>query len=67
MSLLATSQLYESEPFYVLTQPQFLNGVCLLETTLSPEVLLEGLNIPHPLIQEREKISQKSKTSNRDV
>ncbi|RPB26036.1 Dihydropteroate synthase [Terfezia boudieri ATCC MYA-4762] len=38
-----TSSLYESKPMYVLEQPEFLNGVCEIETTLSPMDLLKEL------------------------
>ncbi|KAL7275892.1 trifunctional dihydropteroate synthetase [Rhizina undulata] len=38
-----TSSLYQSAPMYVLDQPTFLNGVCQVETTLSPYDLLDEL------------------------
>ena len=39
----STSFLYESSPMYYLEQDTFLNGVCLLQTTHSPEELLAEL------------------------
>ena len=42
-SLLAVSPLYETDPVGLEDQPAFLNAVVLLDTTLEPEALLEGL------------------------
>eukprot|EP01036_Dinobryon_divergens_P031222 gene31222-40587_t len=39
----STSLLYESSPMYYLEQNSFLNGVCSLQTTHSPEDLLTEL------------------------
>ncbi|KAL8818205.1 MAG: hypothetical protein Q9191_007990 [Dirinaria sp. TL-2023a] len=38
--VLRTSHLYETEPMYVEDQDKFLNGVCQVETNLSPTDLL---------------------------
>ncbi|KAI5795485.1 Dihydropteroate synthase-like protein [Peziza echinospora] len=38
-----TSSLYESKPMYVLDQPNFLNGVCEVETKLEPLEFLKEL------------------------
>ncbi|KAF8455029.1 Dihydropteroate synthase-like protein [Kalaharituber pfeilii] len=38
-----SSSLYESKPMYYLDQPEFLNGVCEIETKLSPMSLLKEL------------------------
>ncbi|KAI9355941.1 Dihydropteroate synthase-like protein [Zopfochytrium polystomum] len=42
-SLLDTSFLYETRPMYVLDQPNFLNAVCKVSTSLAPEALLHLL------------------------
>ena len=39
----AVSQLHETRPVGVVDQPDFLNGVARVETTLSARELLEGL------------------------
>ncbi|KAJ5112394.1 hypothetical protein N7532_000439 [Penicillium argentinense] len=38
-----TSSLFETTPMYVLDQGTFINGVCEIETTLSPMELLDAL------------------------
>lgn len=40
ISVVNTSQLYESDPMYVTDQPHFLNAVCCVLTTLPPHRLL---------------------------
>ncbi|KZZ89291.1 7,8-Dihydro-6-hydroxymethylpterin-pyrophosphokinase, HPPK [Ascosphaera apis ARSEF 7405] len=41
--VLRTSSLYETAPMYVTDQDVFLNGICEVETTLSPIELLDAL------------------------
>lgn len=41
--LLKASSLYRTAPVGIHNQPDFINAVALLETTLAPEVLLEAL------------------------
>lgn len=41
--VLATSSLRWTEPWGYADQPRFLNGACVLETTLGPEELLGAL------------------------
>jgi 2-amino-4-hydroxy-6-hydroxymethyldihydropteridine diphosphokinase len=41
--VLATSALRWTEPWGYAEQPRFLNGACVLETTLRPEALLAVL------------------------
>jgi 2-amino-4-hydroxy-6-hydroxymethyldihydropteridine diphosphokinase len=43
LEVLAVSPLYETEPWGVLDQPRFLNGVCVIETLCPPPVLLDAL------------------------
>ena len=43
VELLAVSELRETEPVDVVDQPSFVNGACLVETTLTPRALLEAL------------------------
>ncbi len=40
-SLIALSSVYETEPWGYASQPAFFNMACLLETSLSPQGLLE--------------------------
>ena len=40
-SLIALSSVYETKPWGYASQPAFLNVACLLETSLSPQDLLE--------------------------
>ena len=40
-SLIALSSVYETEPWGYASQPTFFNMACLLETSLSPQCLLE--------------------------
>ena len=40
-SLIALSSVYEAEPWGYASQPTFFNMACLLETSLSPQDLLE--------------------------
>ena len=42
-AVLATSSLYETEPWGVIDQPCFLNAACLIETLLEPLELLRTL------------------------
>ena len=42
-SLLAVSTVYETEPDGLVAETDFLNAACAVETTLSPEALLELL------------------------
>lgn len=42
-ALLMTSRLYRTPPWGVLAQPDFVNAVALLSTTLSPRGLLDHL------------------------
>jgi len=42
-AVLAASPLYETDPVGLEEQPAFLNAVVLLDTTLEPEALLDGL------------------------
>jgi 2-amino-4-hydroxy-6-hydroxymethyldihydropteridine diphosphokinase len=41
--VIAVSSFYETEPVGYLDQPSFLNGACVLETSLPPLELLRGL------------------------
>lgn len=41
--IVATSGLWETKAMYVENQPEFLNGVCKIETTLHPMPLLDRL------------------------
>jgi len=43
VELLGVSELRETDPVGMLDQPQFLNGACLVHTTLSPQALLGAL------------------------
>ncbi|CAK4030815.1 folic acid synthesis [Lecanosticta acicola] len=43
MQILRTSPLYETEPMYVEEQESFLNGVCMISTSLAPNELLDRL------------------------
>ncbi|KAF2637594.1 folic acid synthesis protein-like protein [Massarina eburnea CBS 473.64] len=43
MRVLRTSSLWETDAMYVLDQEKFLNGVCEIETSLSPFRLLDQL------------------------
>jgi 2-amino-4-hydroxy-6-hydroxymethyldihydropteridine diphosphokinase len=43
VSVVAVSELRETEPVGVVDQPPFLNGAVAVETELSPRVLLERL------------------------
>lgn len=38
-----TSFLYETQPMYVLDQPKFINGACLISTSMEPQALLDLL------------------------
>ena len=42
-AVLAVSPVYETDPVGYEDQPAFLNAVVLLDTTLEPEALLDGL------------------------
>jgi 2-amino-4-hydroxy-6-hydroxymethyldihydropteridine diphosphokinase len=41
--LLARSKLYRTKPVGYLEQPDFVNAMALVETTLAPRALLDGL------------------------
>jgi len=41
--VIRTSSLYRTAPLGITTQPEFINAVAALETTLAPESLLEAL------------------------
>ena len=41
--LISSSSLYASKPLGPQDQPDFVNAVCLIETNLSPDVLLKAL------------------------
>ncbi|KIY67481.1 Dihydropteroate synthase [Cylindrobasidium torrendii FP15055 ss-10] len=43
VSVVNTSFLYESAPMYVEDQPKFINGACMIETSLNPKDLLQLL------------------------
>jgi 2-amino-4-hydroxy-6-hydroxymethyldihydropteridine diphosphokinase len=43
ISVLAVSSLRETDPVGYLDQPRFLNGACLIDTSLSPRELLDRL------------------------
>ncbi|KRU31514.1 2-amino-4-hydroxy-6-hydroxymethyldihydropteridine diphosphokinase [Clostridium botulinum] len=43
MKILKVSPIYETEPYGVLDQDSFLNGVVKIETNLSPEDLIKEL------------------------
>jgi len=52
--LLAQSSLYRSAPVGYLDQPDFMNAVAKIETTLTPQALLQGLlQIEHQHGRER--------------
>jgi 2-amino-4-hydroxy-6-hydroxymethyldihydropteridine diphosphokinase len=59
--LLKRSSLYRTAPVGFLEQPDFINAVAMLETTLAPHALLygdlvlheHGLTLPHPRMHER--------------
>lgn len=53
-TLLAQSSLYASAPVGYVDQPDFVNAVAKISTTLSPQVLLQSLlNIEHHCGRER--------------
>jgi len=41
--VVAVSSFFETEPVGYVDQPSFLNGACILETSLAPLALLRGL------------------------
>lgn len=41
---IAASPLYRTPPFGITAQPDFLNAVCLYETSLAPRCLLAAIN-----------------------
>lgn len=41
--VVAVSSFFETEPVGYVDQPSFLNGACVLETSLAPLALLRGL------------------------
>ncbi|KAL8864833.1 MAG: hypothetical protein Q9174_007201 [Haloplaca sp. 1 TL-2023] len=50
IKLLRTSSIYETVPMYKIDQASFLNGVCEVETTLSPHQLLAQLKAIEDLL-----------------
>ena len=44
--LLRTSSLYRTQPVGIAGQPDFINAVAALETTLTPHALLAALGVP---------------------
>jgi 2-amino-4-hydroxy-6-hydroxymethyldihydropteridine diphosphokinase len=57
--LTASSNIYTTSPIGFVDQPDFLNAVCCLETTLTPESLLE-----HLLIIERSQLRVRGNEKN---
>ncbi|RHW61366.1 2-amino-4-hydroxy-6-hydroxymethyldihydropteridine diphosphokinase [Clostridium botulinum] len=56
MKIIKVSPIYETEPYGVLDQDSFLNGVVKIETNLTPEDLIgELLNIEEQLDRVRER------------
>ncbi|APH19429.1 2-amino-4-hydroxy-6-hydroxymethyldihydropteridine diphosphokinase [Clostridium botulinum] len=56
MEIIKVSSIYETEPYGVLDQDSFLNGVVKIETNLTPEDLIgELLNIEKQLDRVRER------------
>ncbi|WP_434304025.1 2-amino-4-hydroxy-6-hydroxymethyldihydropteridine diphosphokinase [Clostridium botulinum] len=56
MKIIKVSPIYETEPYGVLDQDSFLNGVVKIETNLTPEDLIEELlNIEKQLDRVRER------------
>ncbi|AUN16929.1 2-amino-4-hydroxy-6-hydroxymethyldihydropteridine diphosphokinase [Clostridium botulinum] len=56
MKIIKVSSIYETEPYGVLDQDSFLNGVVKIETNLTPEDLIgELLNIEKQLDRVRER------------
>ncbi|KEJ00232.1 2-amino-4-hydroxy-6-hydroxymethyldihydropteridine pyrophosphokinase [Clostridium botulinum A2B7 92] len=56
MKIIKVSSIYETEPYGVLDQDSFLNGVVKIETNLTPEDLIEELlNIEKQLDRVRER------------
>ncbi|APQ71558.1 2-amino-4-hydroxy-6-hydroxymethyldihydropteridine diphosphokinase [Clostridium botulinum] len=56
MEIIKVSSIYETEPYGVLDQDSFLNGVVKIETNLTPEDLIgELLNIEKQLNRVRER------------
>ncbi len=41
--VVAVSSFFETEPVGYVAQPSFLNGACVLETSLAPVALLRGM------------------------
>ena len=55
IALVAVSSAWETAPMYVLDQPDFLNACALLQTTLSPQLLLmEMMHVEQQLGRVRE-------------
>ena len=55
IELLMVSSAWESAPMYVLDQPDFINACALIQTTLSPELLLmEMMHVEQALGRARE-------------
>ncbi|AUM86988.1 2-amino-4-hydroxy-6-hydroxymethyldihydropteridine diphosphokinase [Clostridium botulinum] len=56
MKIIKVSPIYETEPYGVLDQDSFLNGIVKIETNLTPEDLIgELLNIEKQLDRVRER------------
>ncbi|KAI4089598.1 MAG: hypothetical protein LQ344_005313 [Seirophora lacunosa] len=67
LKVLRTSSLYESEPMYKTDQPSFLNGVCQIETTVSPIELLNQLQHIEDLLGRVKTIENGPRTVDLDV
>ncbi|KAJ3566693.1 hypothetical protein NP233_g6841 [Leucocoprinus birnbaumii] len=50
LAIVDTSFLYETAPMYVTDQPAFINGACLIETSLEPLQLLRLLRVIEPTV-----------------
>ncbi|KAL9008960.1 MAG: hypothetical protein Q9173_005972, partial [Seirophora scorigena] len=67
LKVLRTSSLYESEPMYKTDQPSFVNGVCQIETTVSPIELLNQLKHIEELLGRVKTIENGPRTVDLDV
>ncbi|KAL9020801.1 MAG: hypothetical protein Q9185_001985 [Variospora sp. 1 TL-2023] len=67
IKILRTSSLYETEPMYKTDQPSFVNGVCQIETTLSPMELLDQLKFIEELLGRVKTIENGPRTIDLDI
>ncbi|KAL8763895.1 MAG: hypothetical protein Q9194_007222, partial [Teloschistes cf. exilis] len=67
LKVLRTSSLYETEPMYKTDQPPFMNGVCELETALSPMELLDQLKDIEKLLGRVRTIENGPRTIDLDI